>query len=328
MMRFTRICAALVFALTASGVQAKDIKISHQFRQGDARDQSARIFITEVNKRDASLKFRIYPNRSLVSAPIEQLSAMRDGSVEMAIYPINYGAGQIKEFSVSTLPGLVKSIEHGNSLRDAEFGKVLQRVAMANGVRIVAWWWTPLGFVMREKDLTYPDRINGLKLRGADAYIDLLLRERGASVVAMAGTELYSAMQSGILDGFVTSTESMLTSRFYEVGKSATLGGGFSFATSLQPLMMSRKHWDELSNEQKAAFEAAARASEVHFSREQEKATDEAVAAFKKANVRVHAFSKEEHAAWLDAAKATSWASFAKYTADGAALVRAAESGK
>jgi len=54
-------------------------------------------------------------------------------------------------------------------------------------------------------------------------------------------------MQSGVLDGFLTSTESMFTNRFYEVGKFATLGGKYNFATSMQPLMMSRKHWDALT---------------------------------------------------------------------------------
>ena len=226
-----------------TAVAAKDIKISHQFKQGDARDEATRLFVAEVVKRDPSLKFRIFPNRSLIAAPFEQLAAMRDGSIEMAVYPINYGGGQVPEFSVTTLPGVIRGLEHGLALRDSDFAKTLNDVAMANGVRIVTWWWTPLGFVMKQKTFAGPNSVSGLKMRGADAYVDLLLKEQGASVVAMAGTELYSAMQSGILDGFLTSTESMFTNRFYEVGKSATLGGTYNFATSLQPLMMSRKHW-------------------------------------------------------------------------------------
>ena len=289
-MRLTNL-AAIALAVAAawlSPAEAKDIKISHQFKQGDARDESVRLFAAEVRKRDPSLQFRVFPNRSLISAPFEQLAAMRDGTVEMAVYPLNYGGGQIREFSVTTLPGLIRSMEHRSALRHSAFADTLQEVAMTNGVRIVAWWWTPLGFVMRPREFRGPNFVAGLKMRGADSYVDLLLRESGSSVIAMAGTELYSAMQSGVLDGFLTSTESMFTNRFYEVGKFATLGGKYNFATSMQPLMMSRKHWEALTDAQREAFDEAALVSEKHFTQLQEKATDEAIAAFKKANVKVH----------------------------------------
>ncbi|MDF3073538.1 MAG: transporter substrate-binding protein [Alphaproteobacteria bacterium] len=315
------LCAGLAFS---TAVAAKDIKISHQFKQGDARDEATRLFVAEVVKRDPSLKFRIFPNRSLIAAPFEQLAAMRDGSVEMAVYPINYGGGQVPEFSVTTLPGVIRGLEHGLALRDSDFAKTLNDVAMANGVRIVTWWWTPLGFVMKQKTFAGPNSVAGLKMRGADAYVDLLLKEQGASVVAMAGTELYSAMQSGILDGFLTSTESMYTNRFYEVGKSATLGGQYNFATSLQPLMMSKKHWDELTEAQKKIFDEAARISEKHFTEVQSKAIAQAVEAFKKANLEVHELTKAEFDAWVDVARKQAWAKFEKDAAKGADLLRQA----
>ena len=118
-MRLTNL-AAIALAVAAawlSPAEAKDIKISHQFKQGDARDESVRLFAAEVRKRDPSLQFRVFPNRSLISAPFEQLAAMRDGTVEMAVYPLNYGGGQICEFSITTLPGLIRSMEHGAALR-------------------------------------------------------------------------------------------------------------------------------------------------------------------------------------------------------------------
>ncbi|MGE0151541.1 MAG: TRAP transporter substrate-binding protein DctP [Reyranellaceae bacterium] len=315
------LCAALAFAGAAA---AQDIKISHQFKQGDARDEATRLFVAEVVKRDPSLKFRIFPNRSLIAAPFEQLAAMRDGSVEMAVYPINYGGGQVPEFSVTTLPGLIRGLDHGEALRDSAFARTLNEAAHANGVHIVTWWWTPLGFVMKNKAFRGPDSVSGLKMRGADAYVDLLLKEQGASVVAMAGTELYSAMQSGILDGFLTSTESMYTNRFYEVGKSATLGGSYNFATSLQPLMMSRKAWDKLTDAQKKIFDEAARVSEKYFNDVQAKAIEQANAAFKKANVEVHELTKAEFDAWVAAARQHSWAKFEKDAGRGAALIREA----
>src|SRR3954470_6480488 len=104
---------ALPLLAGMAAAQVKDLKISHQFKQGDSRDEAVRLFVKEVRARDSSLRFRIYPSGSLISAPIEQLAAMQDGSIEMAVYPINYGAGKVRAFSFSTIPGLIRSLDHG-----------------------------------------------------------------------------------------------------------------------------------------------------------------------------------------------------------------------
>lgn len=312
--------ASLAMAAPAA---AADIKISHQFKQGDGRDEAARVFVREVTKKDSSVKFRIYPGRSLISAPIEQLAALRDGSVEMAIYPIHYGAGQVPALSITMLPGLVRSIDHGIALRDSAFAKALQEVAANNGFRIVTWWWTPAGFVMRSRELRGPDSVAGLRIRGADAYVDLILQKNGASVQSMAGSEIYTAMQTGVLDGLVTSAETMVSGRMFEVGRFATIGGDYNFVTLLQPLLMSKQHWDKLTQEQQQLFDQAARVSEKHFHKLQEVAAEEAIAAFKRAGVKVHALTKVEYEAWVKAARQASWPAFEQRAAPmGAELIR------
>lgn len=321
--------AFAVIALASLAAQAPatamEIKISHQFKQGDGRDEAARVFVQEVTKKDPSIKFRIYPGRSLISAPIEQLAALRDGSVEMSIYPIHYGAGQVPALSITMLPGLVRSIEHGIALRDSEFAKTFQEIAANNGFRIVTWWWTPAGFVMRSRELRGPDSVAGQRIRGADAYVDLILQKNGASVQAMAGSEIYTAMQTGVLDGLVTSAETMVSGRMFEVGRFATIGGDYNFVTLLQPLLMSKKHWDKLTREQQELFDQAARVSEKHFHKLQEVAAEQAIAAFTKAGVKVHALTKVEYEAWVTAAKQHSWPTFEERAAPmGAALIRSA----
>lgn len=311
----------LAVSLPAAAI---DLKISHQWKQGDGRDAAARVFTKEVSAKDPSVRFRIYPNRSLIAAPIEQLAALQDGSLDMAIYPIHYGSGRIPALSITMLPGLVRSIEHGDQLRDSPFAEALQKVAMDNGFRIVTWWWTPAGFVMRNRELRGPDSVAGLRIRGADAYVDMILRDNGASVQAMAGTEIYSAMQTGVLDGIVTSAESMVSYRMFEVGKFATIGGQYNFVTLLQPLLMSKAAWDKLSESQKAVFDQAARVSEAHFASLQAEADKDAIAAFTKAGVKVHALTEAEYKAWVAAAEKISWPAFKAKAPEGETLVRLA----
>ena len=315
--------SALAGAIVATPAAAMDIKIAHQFKQGDGRDAAARVFVSEVAKKDPSIKFRIYPGGSLISKPVEQLAALQDGSVEMSIYPIHYGAGKVPALSITMLPGLVRGIEHGIALRDSAFAKAFQELAANNGFRIVTWWWTPAGFVMRSRELRGPDSVAGLRVRGADAYIDLILKKNGASVQAIAGSEIYAAMQTGVVDGLLTSAETMISARMFEVGKYATIGGSYNFVTLLQPLLMSKKHWDKLSPAQQTLFDSAARVSEKAFHADQAKAADDAIAAFKRAGVKIHALTKDEYDAWVKAARKDSWPEFEKRAApQGAELVK------
>src|SRR6188474_2684018 len=91
--------AAVALAVPAA---AQEIKISHQFKANtDARDKATRIFVEEVNKKDASLKFRIYPGSSLNIKPVAQFDALQSGTLEMAVFPMSYAVGKVPEMSIT-----------------------------------------------------------------------------------------------------------------------------------------------------------------------------------------------------------------------------------
>lgn len=77
-MRFRTLLLASVCVLAASAAQARTLKLSHQWPQGDGRDAGARLFIQEVQKQDPSFKFRVYPGASLISNPLKQIDALAD----------------------------------------------------------------------------------------------------------------------------------------------------------------------------------------------------------------------------------------------------------
>ena len=79
------VAAFAAAACVAIGAMAQEIKISHQFKaNSDARDRATREFVDEVNRKDKSLKFRIYPGSSLNIKPVAQLDALQAGSLEMS----------------------------------------------------------------------------------------------------------------------------------------------------------------------------------------------------------------------------------------------------
>lgn len=311
--KFKSLAVAAALLCSALGnVQAQEFKLTHQWKQGtDSRDAAARQFAKEVTSKDPSMKFRIYPGASLISNPLKQLDALQDGAIDMAIIPLIYAAGKIPEFSVTILPGAVSSAADGMKLRNSEFSKKLQEVAEANGIHIVTWWWTEGGFANRVHPIGSPADVKGLKFRGADRTIDAALQEAGASVFSMPSTELYSALQSGVLDGLLTSYDTLMSMRLYEQSKFATIGGDYTIFVLLQPIIMSKKAWDKLTPAQKKIFDDAALKTDQAFNSKQDEVAKTAAAKFKQAGVQVHQMTKPEFEEWAALAKRTAWKNFA-----------------
>jgi len=307
--------AAAMLAITAFSlgvVQAQEIKISHQWKANvDGRDKATRVFVKEVNKADPSLKFRIYPAQSLGIKPVAQLDALQNGTLEMAVFPMSYAVGKAQEFSIIIMPGTVPTLAHAMKLRGTPFQAKLNELAAKNGIRIISWWWTPGGFATKDRQITGPKSVEGLKLRAADPTFEGMLRAAGASVVNMPSSEIYPSLQSGVLSGTLTSAETFVSMRLYEQTKFATVPSNYALWMLLQPLVMSKQHWDKLTPAQQKIFEAAAAKSDEFFLGLQKDAVDKMVAAYEKAGAKVHAMSQAEYDEWVALAKTTAYPDYA-----------------
>jgi TRAP-type transport system periplasmic protein len=302
-------CALLAFYLLAplDPALAREFKISHQWpAQIDARDRAVRIFVNEVQSRITGISFRIYPQLSLKMTAEEQFGALQSGKLEMSVYVLPYAVKQVPEFSLAVLPALYPSLDAARGLKDSKIGDQLQAVANAHGVHIVAWWWVPGGFVTRNREIAGPDTIKGLRLRGGDPLFDLMLKKAGAIPVELTSNEIYAAMQSGKIDGALTSYETFVSTKIYEHGKYFTAGspGVWMFAT---PLLISKSVWDSLSEAEHDAFEVAAQISEDYFAATQEEAEAKFIETFTRAGAKYHKFTYEEYLAWLRLAQQTAW---------------------
>jgi TRAP-type C4-dicarboxylate transport system substrate-binding protein len=313
MKAFLRWSAAVALAAFASaGAVAQEIKISHQWKaNADGRDLATRVFVKEVNARDPNLKFRIYPAQSLGIKPVAQLDALQNGTLEMAVFPMSYAVGKAQEFSIIIMPGTVPTLDHAMKLRGTAFQKKLQDLAHANGIHIVSWWWTPGAFATKDREITGPKSVDGLKMRAADPTFESMLKAAGASVVSMPSTEIYPSLQSGVINGTLTSAETFVSMRLYEQTKFATTPSKFSLWMLLQPLVMSKQHWDKLTPAQQKIFEEAAAKSDAYFLGLQREAVDKMEDAYKKAGAKVHEMTQAEYEQWVALAKDTAWKEFA-----------------
>jgi TRAP-type C4-dicarboxylate transport system substrate-binding protein len=313
MRQFPRLLAAFAAAaFCALPVAAQEIKISHQWKANvDGRDKATRVFVAEVNKLDPSLKFRIYPAQSLGIKPVAQFDALQNGTLEMAVFPMSYAVGKAAEFSIIIMPGTVPTLDFATKLRNSPFHAKFQALAEKHGVHVVTWWWTPGAFATKDREITGPKSVDGLKMRAADPTFEAMLKAAGASVVSMPSTEIYPSLQSGVINGTLTSAETFVSMRLYEQTKYATVPSKYALWMLLQPLVMSKQHWDKLTPAQQKIFDQAAAKSDAFFNGLQKEAVDKMEAAYKKAGASVHEMSQAEYDQWVALAKQTAWKEYA-----------------
>jgi len=316
-MRFLVGCCLSLILIPAFGLSsertafAQELKISHQWAETDGRDRAIRVFVQEAQARAQDLKFRVYPNSSLGIEPDRLIEALQSGQLDAAVFPLSYAVHKVPEFSLARLPGLVPTLDAAQALRGSEIFSTLQSIAEANGVRIITSWWNPGGFFSKDREISDPRTVKGLKMRGAEPLFERMLQAAGASISSMPSTKVYAAMQSGGLDAIGTTYEAFISFRLYEQAKFATIGDPSLFM-GFSPMLMSLAAWNKLTPEQQAAIEEAAEISDAYYEAAQRTAERQLVATLRKAGVKIRRMTNDNYMAWLQLAQQTAWLEYTK----------------
>lgn len=319
--------AALNCALPFAHAQTpRVIKISHQFpaassEDGDFRDRLVRRFAAEVEKQSkGSLKFEIYPGSSLMKTN-SQIGALRKNALDMSLVPLAYGGGEIPAVNLTLMPTLVSSYEQGMRWKTAPIGKELDRILSDKNIKIVTWVWQAGGIASKDKPIVSPDDVKGLKFRGGSKEMDMMLKAAGASPTNLPSSEIYSAMQSGVLDAALTSSTSLISFRLHEHAKHVTTAREKTFWFMFEPLMMSKASFDKLTPEQqKIVIEVGA--SLEKFGLEAARADDQKLAeVYTQAGDAVHNMNEAAFDKWRDIAKASAWKDFEEKVKNGKQLL-------
>ena len=241
---------------------------------------------------------------------------------------MSYAVGKAKEFSGVILPGGVPSLDVAMKLKRSAYHKEIQKLANANGIHIVSWWWTPGAFATKTSPVGGPDTVKGQKLRAADPTFESMLKAAGASTSAMASTEIYPALQSGVLTAALTSADTFVSGRLYEQTKHATVGGANSLWMLLQPLVMSKQHWDKLSPKQQKIFEEAADKADAFFLTVQREATNAMAEAWRKSGGTPRAMTDDEYKQLMELARKTAYPEYAAISPTAKRILDALEKSK
>lgn len=316
------LCAGAL--LTGVGAQAADVvlKASHQFPggKGDARDEMVQIIAREVEKANVGLKIQVYPGESLFKAK-EQWGAITKGQLDITALPLDYASGRHPQFSATLMPGLVKNHEHARRLNASPFMDDIKKIINDAGAMVLADAWLAGGFASRKNCILNPQDVKGQVIRGAGPAFEQMLAGAGASISAMASSEIYTGLQTGVLDATNTSSGSFVSFRLYELVKCYTAPGDYALWFMYEPVLISKKTWDKLNKPQQEALRAAAKKSEDYFIGESKKLDDKSVEVFKKAGVQVVTMNAEQFAAWKKLADQTAYKNFAEKVPGGKELL-------
>ena len=317
----------LAAALAATGAAAQEVvlKASHQFPggRGDARDEMVQIIAREAANAKVGLKLEVYPGESLFKAT-EQWQAMVRGQLDISAFPLDYASGRHGEFSATLMPGLIKNHDHAKRINKSPFMGDIRAIMEKAGVVVLADAWLAGAFGSRKGCIRDPEDAKGLKFRSAGKAFAEMWRGAGASVVAVPSSEVYTGMQTGVIEATDTSTGSLVSFRLYEQIKCITAPGQNALWFMYEPVLMSKKSFDALNKAQQDAIMAAGKKSEEYFAKESRGLDEKLVETYTKNGVEVITMTEDEYNAWLDVAKKSSYKQFAEEVPDGQALIDAA----
>ena len=319
------IAASLSFSLIGAAAADTTLRVSHQFPggKGDVRDEMVQLMAREVKSADVGLELQIYPGQSLFKAK-EQWGALVRGRLDMTSLPLDYASGRHPEFSATLMPGLVRSHERAQRLNDSKFMDMIKTVINDAGARVLADAWLAGGFASNKQCVTSPDTVKGQTMRAAGPAFDEMLATAGASIASMPSSEIYTAMQTGVLDGANTSSGSFVSYRIYEQVTCLTAPGANALWFMYEPILISEQSWNKLNEAQQQALSAAADKAEAFFAKEAAGLDQKMADVFAENGVEVVNMSADDYQAWLDIAKKSSYKTFAETVPNGQALIDAA----
>ena len=295
--------AALTFAACAATAQTTPvvIKFSHVVAADSAKGKAAEYFKKIAEERtQGRVKVEVYAN-SVLYKDKEELEALQLGAVQMlAPTPGKFGPLGAKEFEVLDLPFLFDDLEAERRVTQGPIGQQLLAKLTPYGVKGLAFWDTGFKEMTSNKPLRKPEDFKGQKLRiQSSKVIDSQMRTVGAIPQVMAFSELYQAMQTGVVDGQENPTNVIYSSKLYEVQKYLTLSdhGYHGYV-----LITNTKFWAGLPADLRGILDGAVKDATQFYNDSSKKENDDGLAAIKAAGrTEVIVLSKDDRRAWKKA---------------------------
>ncbi len=300
---------ALLSALLSAGFCAPTawaqapivIKFSHVVAKDTPKGKAADKFreLAEAATK-GRVKVEVYPNSTLYKDK-EELEALQLGAVQMLAPSLaKFGPLGVKEFEMFDLPYIFPDKAALDRVTDGPIGRDLLQKLEPRGLLGLAYWDNGFKMMSANRPLRVPADLRGLKMRiQASKVLDEQMRSLGANPQVMAFSEVYQALQTGVVDGTENPPSNLYTQKMHEVQKHLTVTnhGYIGYA-----VIVNKKFWDKLPADIRTQLEGALREATVYGDKIAQQENDAALEAVKKSGkTTVYVPTEAEKAEWRKA---------------------------
>ncbi len=299
------ILAASVAVLALIGPAAAQspivIKFSHVVAPDTPKGKGAQKFQELAQKyTDGKVKVEIYPNSQLYKDK-EEVEALQLGAVQMLAPSLaKFGPLGVREFEVFDLPFILPDKAALGRITTGPIGKGLLAKLEPKGITGLAYWDNGFKIMTANKPMHKVADFRGLKMRiQSSKVLEAEMRALGAIPQVLAFSEVYQAMQTGVVDGNENTPSNVYTQKMHEVQKHITISnhGYIGYA-----VIVNKKFWDGLPADVKPQVEKAMADATTYGNGLSQQENDDAIAAMKKAGTSTfYELTAEERAEWMKA---------------------------
>ena len=219
--------AAAVFFTTIGGALAADLKWAHVYEEGSTYHKWALWAAEQIKaKTDGRVNITVYPASSL-GKEAEINEGLTIGSVDMIYTGPNFAERDYGPIAISDYPFMLKNYDHWKAYRDSDLFKELSEgYKEATGHTVMAITWYGYRHVTSNFPVKEPADMKGLKIRVPDSPVMVMFPNAvGANPTPIAFSEVYLALQQGVVDAQENPLPTIQFKKFYEVQSNINLTG-------------------------------------------------------------------------------------------------------
>jgi C4-dicarboxylate-binding protein DctP len=284
MKRFLISVAATVLTLASSGVLAQQpivIKFSHVVAENTPKGKGALKFKELAEERTKGrVKVEVYPNSSLFKDG-EEMEALQLGSVQMLAPSLaKFGPLGVRDFEVFDLPFIFDNVAELHKVTEGPVGAMLFKKLEGKGIVGLAYWDNGFKVMSANKPILVPADYKGLKMRiQSSKVLGDQMKALGSIPQVMAFSEVYQALQTGVVDGTENPPSNFYTQKMQEVQKYLALTdhGYLGYA-----VIANKKFWDGLPADVRTTLTGAMKDATKFANDIAQKENDEALEAVRK----------------------------------------------
>lgn len=299
------VALGVCLALSSSAVFAQEIviKFSHVVATDTPKGKAAEKFKELAEARTkGKVKVEVYPNSQLYKDK-EELEALQLGAVQMLAPSLaKFGPLGVKEFEAFDIPYIFQDKAALRKVTEGAVGAQLLKKLENKGIVGLAYWDNGFKVMSANKPIKVPEDMKGLKVRiQSSKVLDAQMRALKAIPQVLAFSEVYQALQTGVVDGTENPPSNMYTQKMHEVQKYAALTnhGYLGYA-----VIANKSFWDGLPADVRSELEAALKEATAYGNDIAQQENDKALAEMQASGkTQFYTPTDAERKAWIAALK-------------------------